>query len=56
MKKIIEIFYEYLLNPHQKHILYHIISLSEKSQVLTDKFHIFKLIAEDKSDDSISSN
>lgn len=56
MKKIIEIFYDYLINPQKKQNLLHIISLLEKSQLPSEQFHILKIIAEDTEDDRIVDN
>jgi len=52
MKKIIEIFYEYLANPQKKHNLMHIIEICKKQNILEKQANILQLIIKDQKDDS----
>jgi hypothetical protein len=52
MKNIIEIFYDYLWNPQKKHLLLHIMEILDKNKSFVKKQDIFKLILEEKVNDS----
>lgn len=56
MKKIIEIFYDYLWNPQKKHLLIHIIDLCNKENILLNQSKILNILTkEEKNDCSIDS-
>lgn len=54
MKKIIEIFYDYLWNPQKKHLLIHMVDICKKENILINQSEIFDLLTkEDKNDSAI---
>jgi hypothetical protein len=55
MKKLIEIFYDYLWNPKKKQNILEIIELCKKDKILNDHIYIFSKIIEESKDDSIAS-
>ena len=55
MKKLIEIFYDYLWNPKKKQNVLEIIELCKKDKILNNHIYIFSKIIEESKDDSIAS-